>query len=296
MPTFQIPTLIPSPDISSLQLGPFQIRFYALAILAGIVLAVMITARRLRASGHPAGVVVDVAMWAVPLGIVGARIYHVLTHPGDYFFPGADLLHVFYIWEGGIAIFGAVLGGLVGIVIGTRRARIPVLLFLDALAPGMLVAQAVGRLGNYFNQELFGPPTTLPWGLQINPGNPAIPVGTPADTLFHPLFLYELLWNLTGAAVIVLVEHLRHRQGRPTLGTGLSLGLYLLWYGTGRAALESIRLDPTELLAGGIKANVLTALAAAVVGIALITYATRRTRLVPAEAGPEKQEADVVLH
>jgi prolipoprotein diacylglyceryl transferase len=166
------PALIPSPGISFVQVGPFQIRFYALAILAGIVLAVLITGRRLRAVGHPAGVVVDVAMWAVPFGILGARIYHVLTHPGDYFFPGADLWRVLYIWEGGIAIFGAILGGLVGIVIGTRRAGIPVLLFLDALAPGMLVAQAVGRLGNYFNQELFGPPTTLPWGLQIDPQPP----------------------------------------------------------------------------------------------------------------------------
>ncbi len=272
------PALIPSPGISFVQVGPFQIRFYALAILAGIVLAVLITGRRLRAVGHPAGVVVDVAMWAVPFGILGARIYHVLTHPGDYFFPGADLWRVLYIWEGGIAIFGAILGGLVGIVIGTRRAGIPVLLFLDALAPGMLVAQAVGRLGNYFNQELFGPPTALPWGWQIDPSAPAIPPGTPAGTLFHPLFLYELLWNLAGAAVIVLLEHHRRRHGRITLGAGRSLGVYLLWYGAGRAVLESIRLDPTELLAGGLKANVLTALVAAVLGVGLLAHASWRAR------------------
>ncbi|RGE19034.1 prolipoprotein diacylglyceryl transferase [Leucobacter sp. wl10] len=280
-----LPALIPSPEISFVQVGPVQIRFYALCILVGIVLAAIITSRRLRAAGQPPGTVLDVVMWAVLLGIVGARLYHVLTHPGDYFFAGADLWRVFYIWEGGIAIFGAVLGGLVGIVIGTRRAGIPTLLFLDALAPGMLVAQAVGRLGNYFNQELFGPPTTLPWGLQIDAGNPAIPLGTPAGTLFHPLFLYELLWNLAGAAIIVLVE--RRRRSRPALGTGRTLGLYLVWYGIGRTVLEWIRLDPTELLIAGVKANSVTALVLAAAGVALLVASARRERRpAPPPAAP----------
>lgn len=293
MPLDVLPALIPSPDISYIQLGPLRIHFYALFILTGIVLAVVIAARRLQRAGHPRGVVLDVAMWAVPLGIVGARIYHVLTHPGDYFYPDADLLRVLYLWEGGLAIFGAVLLGLVGIVIGTRRAGIPVLLFLDALAPGMLVAQAVGRLGNYFNQELFGPPTTLPWGLQIDPGSPAIPPGTPEGTLFQPLFLYELLWNLLGAAVILIVERIRRLDGHPAAGTGLSLGLYLLWYGFGRAFLEWIRLDPTELLAGGIKANIVTAVIAAVLGVGVIVYAQWRTRRAAAvPAGDEAVHAD----
>ncbi len=288
-----LPALIPSPDISYIQLGPLRIHFYALFILTGIVLAVVIAARRLQRAGHPRGAVLDVAMWAVPLGIVGARIYHVLTHPGDYFYPGADLLRVLYLWEGGLAIFGAVLLGLVGIIIGTRRAGIPLLLFLDALAPGMLVAQAVGRLGNYFNQELFGPPTTLPWGLQIDPGSPAIPPGTPEGTLFQPLFLYELLWNLLGAAVILIVERIRRLDGHPAAGTGLSLGLYLLWYGFGRAFLEWIRLDPTELLAGGIKANIVTAVIAAVLGVGVIVYAQWRTRRAAAvPAGDEAVHAD----
>ncbi|MBN9152382.1 MULTISPECIES: prolipoprotein diacylglyceryl transferase [Microbacterium] len=273
-----VPALIPSPEVSFLQIGPLQIRFYAMFILAGIGLAVAITARRLRAAGHAPGTVVDVAMWAVPLGILGARAYHVLTHPRDYFFPGADLLRVLYIWEGGIAIFGATLFGLLGIVIGTRRAGIPVLQFLDALAPGMLVAQAVGRIGNYFNQELFGPPTMLPWGLQIDPGSAAIPPGTPAGTLFQPLFLYELIWNLLGALMIIVVERTRTLDGRIRTGSGRSLGLYLLWYGVGRAFLESIRLDPTELLAGGVKANLATAVAAAAFGVALIVRAELRAR------------------
>ena len=293
MPLDLLPALIPSPDISYIQLGPLRIHFYALFILTGIVLAVVIAARRLQRAGHPRGAVLDVAMWAVPLGIVGARIYHVLTHPGDYFYPGANLLRVLYLWEGGLAIFGAVLLGLVGIVIGTRRARIPLLLFLDALAPGMLVAQAVGRLGNYFNQELFGPPTTLPWGLQIDPGSPAIPPGTPEGTLFQPLFLYELLWNLLGAAVILIVERIRRVDGHPAAGTGLSLGLYLLWYGFGRAFLEWIRLDPTELLAGGIKANIVAALVAAAIGVGVIVYAQWRTRRAAAvPAGDEAVHVD----
>lgn len=293
MPLDLLPALIPSPDISYIQLGPLRIHFYALFILTGIVLAVVIAARRLQLAGHPRGAVLDVAMWAVPLGIVGARIYHVLTHPGDYFYPGANLLRVLYLWEGGLAIFGAVLLGLVGIVIGTRRARIPLLLFLDALAPGMLVAQAVGRLGNYFNQELFGPPTTLPWGLQIDPGSPAIPPGTPEGTLFQPLFLYELLWNLLGAAVILIVERIRRVDGHPAAGTGLSLGLYLLWYGFGRAFLEWIRLDPTELLSGGIKANIVAALVAAAIGVGVIVYAQWRTRRAAAvPAGDEAVHVD----
>lgn len=293
MPLDVLPALIPSPDISYIQLGPLRIHFYAVFILTGIVLAVVIAARRLRRAGHPRGAVLDVAMWAVPLGIVGARIYHVLTHPGDYFYPGADLLRVLYLWEGGLAIFGAVLLGLVGIIIGTRRTGIPLLLFLDALAPGMLVAQAVGRLGNYFNQELFGPPTTLPWGLQIDPGSPAIPPGTPEGTLFQPLFLYELLWNLLGAAVILIVERIRRLDGHPAAGTGLSLGLYLLWYGFGRAFLEWIRLDPTELLAGGIKANIVTAVITAALGVGVIVYAQWRTRRAAAvPAGDEAVHAD----
>ncbi|MGB3909565.1 MAG: prolipoprotein diacylglyceryl transferase [Pseudolysinimonas sp.] len=269
---------IPSPDISYIDLGPLRLHFYAIFILIGVVLAVLLTGRRIRASGFTGGEAIDIALWAVPFGIVGARLYHVVTHPGDYFYPGADLLKVLYVWEGGVAIFGAVVFGLVGIWIGTRRTKIPFLVFLDALAPGMLIAQAIGRLGNYFNQELFGSPTTLPWGLQIDPSSPAFPAGLPADTLFHPLFLYELLWNLAGAATILLVERAVFRDRRPRPGTGLSLGLYLVWYGIGRAWFEWLRLDPTELLVAGVKINLITALAAAVIGILIVVNALRGER------------------
>ena len=212
---------IPSPDWQSFDLtqwfsdlgltflvtgNHFVIHAYALCILLGIVLATVLTSRRLTSRGAEPGVVLDIILWAIPFGIIGARIYHVLTHPGDYFYPGADLLRTLYVWEGGIAIFGALLGGAVGAYIGCRLAGVRFWAFADALAPGMLLAQAAGRLGNYFNHELFGTPTTLPWGLEIEPTNPAFPIGLPAGTLFQPTFLYEILWNLAGVLVILGLE------------------------------------------------------------------------------------------
>lgn len=154
--------------------------------------------------------VIDIALWAVPLGIVAARFYHVFTHVSDYFHPGANLWNVFAIWDGGNAIYGSLIGGAIGAYIGCRRAGLRFWAFADALAPALLVAQAIGRLGNYFNQELFRSTTTLPWGLEILPTAPMFPAGT----LFHPLFLYEMMWNLIGASVIVLLKR------RLTLGWG----------------------------------------------------------------------------
>jgi prolipoprotein diacylglyceryl transferase len=262
---------IPSPDISSIQLGPFTLHFYALFILSGIIAAVILTSRRLTRRGGPPGIVLDIALWTVPFGIVGGRLYHVVTHPNDYFFPGADLWKILYVWEGGLAIFGAVLIGGLGAFIACRRAGLRFLSFADALAPGMLLAQALGRLGNYFNQELYGAPTTLPWGLQIDPTmSPAFPAGLPADTLFHPLFLYEMLWNLAGVTIILLAD----RQFN--LRWGRALGLYLIIYGTGRTWLESLRIDPTEFLLYGLKINMVTAMLIALIGLVLIVLQSRR--------------------
>lgn len=261
---------IPSPDISFIQLGPFRVHFYALFILSGIVAAIALTSSRLSRRGGQPGLVLDIALWTVPIGIVGGRFYHVVTHPNDYFFPGADLWKILYVWEGGLAIFGAVLFGSVGAYIACRRAGLRFLSFADALAPGMLLAQALGRLGNYFNQELFGGPTTLPWGLEIDPSNPAFSVGLPADTLFHPLFLYEMLWNLAGVAVILLAER------RFDLRWGKALGLYLVIYGTGRTWLEALRLDLTEFQLLGVKINIITAALVASIGLVLIIVQSRR--------------------
>ena len=275
-----LPFAIPSPDINFLQIGPFRIYFYALFILAGIAAAVAVAGLRLRRRGAPGGAALDIAVWAVPIGIVGGRAYHVVTHPGDYFYEGADLLRTLYVWEGGLAIFGAVMVGAVGAWIGARRAGVSFVDFADAVAPAMLLAQAIGRLGNYFNQPLFRTPTTLPWGLQIDPDQPAFPAGLPADTLFHPLFLYELLWNLLGFALILLLERrIRFRRG-------WAVGAYLIWYGLGRAWFESFRLDPTEFVLFGLKINILTALAAAVVGVAIILISAKRDRVRRLAAGP----------
>ncbi len=261
---------IPSPGVSYVDLGPLRIHFYALCILAGIGAAVWLTSRRLTRRGGESGLVLDIALWAVPFGIVGGRLYHVVTHPTDYFFPGADLWKIFYVWEGGLAIFGAIIFGGIGAAIGCHLAGIRFLSFADALAPGMLIAQALGRFGNYFNHELFGAPTTLPWGLQIEATNPAFPPGLPPGTLFQPLFLYEIIWNLIGVAVILLIER------RSSLRWGKALGLYLIWYGIGRTMLESLRLDPTEFLLSGSKINMVTASLVALIGMAIIVVQSRR--------------------
>jgi prolipoprotein diacylglyceryl transferase len=267
---------IPSPDPSWQSIPikfwfvDWHIQTYALCILAGIIIAAIWTSRRLTKRGAEPGVVLDIILWAVPIGIIGARFYHVFTHPTDYFYQGADLWKVFFIWEGGNAIFGSLLGGAVGAYIGCRLSGIRFWSFADALAPGMLLAQATGRLGNYFNHELFGLPTNLPWGLQIEQSNAAFPAGLPAGTLFQPLFLYEIIWNIIGVIVIIAIERkLRLRWGK-------SFGLYLIWYGLGRSYLESIRIDPSEYNFLGIQSNVWAAFAAVVIGIVIIIVQTRR--------------------
>jgi prolipoprotein diacylglyceryl transferase len=263
---------IPSPPISSLSIGPLTIHFYALCILGGIVIAAVLTARRIARTGIPRGVVLDVSMWAVAIGIIGGRLYHVFTHPGDYFYKGADLLMIFAVWDGGLAIFGSILFGTLGIYIGCRRAGIRFFAFADALAPGLLFAQAFGRLGNYFNQELYGPPTTLPWGLQIDSSSPAFPAGLPAGTLFQPLFLYEMIWDIAGGILILLLGR------RFVMSWGKAMGTYFLWYGTGRAYLETLRLDPTEFHFLGEKINTDVAAAAAVFGLVILIVQSIRHR------------------
>jgi prolipoprotein diacylglyceryl transferase len=263
------PLSIPSPEWSFFDLGPFRIHAYAICILIGIFLATAVTSRRLTKRGGEPGVVLDIILWAVPLGIVGARIFHVLTHPNDYFGPDKNLWEVFAVWNGGIAIFGALIGGAIGAYIGCHRAGIRFWSFADAVAPALLLAQAMGRLGNWFNHELFGLPTTLPWGLEIDSSNAAFPVGLPAGTLFHPIFLYEIVWNLVGVAVILILE----RKFRLRWGT--ALGVYLIWYGAGRSVFESIRVDPSEIFLG-LRTNVWAALFAIVLGLVIILVQSRR--------------------
>lgn len=271
--------------------GPsWGIQTYALCILAGIVVAAVLTGWRLHQRGVDAGYVIDVAVWAVLLGIVAARVFHVVTHPDDYFGPGRDPLSALYIWEGGIAIFGALIGGALGVWIGCRQTGLRFSTFADALAPGLLLAQAFGRLGNWFNHELFGQPTDLPWGLEIESTNPAYPVGLPEGVLFHPTFAYEIIWNVLGAALLLWLDRKRDVQW------GRLIALYLIWYGLGRSVFETIRLDPSELFLG-IRTNVWMAFLAIVIGVVVwVVQSRRHPGLEPSPWQPGREPgADQVL-
>ena len=238
-------------------------RAYALCIVAGILACVFIGERRLVARGAAPGVLSDIAMWAVPFGIVGGRLYHVITTPQPYFGNNGDPVSALYIWEGGLGIWGAIALGAVGAYIGVRRCGVLMPVFADAVAPGLLVAHAIGRWGNWFNQELYGRPTDLPWGLKIDPEHR--PPTTPAVEFYHPTFLYESLWTLTGVAVLLWAER------RFTLGHGRVFALYVMIYTTGRGWIETLRVDPAHQIAG-VRLNVWTSLllfAAATLALAL---------------------------
>ncbi|PRY19353.1 prolipoprotein diacylglyceryl transferase [Pseudosporangium ferrugineum] len=238
---------IPSPTSSVWHLGPVPIRAYALCILAGIVVAALIMERRLRARGVAAGSSVDIAAWAVPSGIVGARLYHLVTSPQGYFGEGGDPLRAFAIWEGGLSVWGAVAGGAFGAWIAARRSGIPLGVIADALAPGLPVAQAIGRLGNWFNNEVYGKLTTLPWGLEIHD----LRTGRLLPGLYHPAFAYEALWNL---GVALLVWRLDRRLG---FGRGRAFALYVMGYTAGRFWIELLRIDEANTVLG-IRLNVFT--------------------------------------
>jgi prolipoprotein diacylglyceryl transferase len=260
---------IPSPEISFIDLGPVRIHFYALFILTGIALATFMADRTLTKRGAERGVFLDIALWAVPAGIIGGRFFHVVTHPRDYFYEGADLLAVFRIWEGGLAIFGAITVGAVGAWWGARQAGLRFTAVADAVAPWVLVAQGIGRLGNYFNQELYGIPTTLPWGLEIPSTNPAYPNGLPDGLTFHPTFLYEMIWNFVGAAAILYLA------SKLKLQWGKVFALYLIVYSFGRIWIESIRIDPSEVILG-LRTNIWSALIGVAIGIIILLVQSRR--------------------
>ena len=269
MNLFNIVTSIPSPDVSYIELGPLRIHFYALFILTGIILALLLTESRLKARGVEAGVALDVSFWAIPFGILGGRFFHVITHPNDYFYQGADLLAPFRIWEGGLAIYGALLFGALGAYIGSRKSGIKFTSYLDAVAPGILLAQAIGRWGNYFNKELFGLPTDLPWGLEIPIPNAAIPTGLPEGVLFHPTFLYESIWSLIGVALLLAADK------RFNLRWGRMIGLYFIHYSVGRVWVEAIRIDPSEIVLG-LRINIWSAIVGIVVGLAVMIISYRK--------------------
>ncbi|MTK03606.1 prolipoprotein diacylglyceryl transferase [Micromonospora sp. CP22] len=272
---------IPSPSNAVWQLGPIPIRAYALCILAGIVVACWVTERRLRQRGVAPGAVLDIAVWAVPAGIIGARIYHVITSPAQYFGTGGDPIRVLFIHEGGLGIWGAVAGGAVGAWVGARQLGIPFAVVADALAPGLPLAQAIGRLGNWFNNELYGGRTDLPWGLEIHrmDGGQALrdEAGQPIleEGLYHPTFAYELLWNVGVAAMVYLLDR------KLRLGRGRAFALYVMGYTAGRFWIEMMRTDEANTILG-VRLNVWTA---AVVFLGALVYFLRvrgpREYLVP---------------
>ena len=190
---------IPSPSQAEWHLGPFPLRAYAIAIILGIVVAWWLMDRRYRKKGGPEDVSVDIAIWAVIFGILGGRLYHVITDYQLYFGQGKNPWRAFFVWEGGLGIWGAIGLGGVGVFIAMRKRGLRMLPMADALAPALLIAQAMGRFGNYFNQELYGKPTDVPWALEIDPAH--LVDGYPVGTTFHPTFLYESLWRLAGAGL-----------------------------------------------------------------------------------------------
>lgn len=233
---------IPSPPASEWSIVGIPIRAYALCIIAGIVAGVMLATRRWMARGGSRDAVETVALAAVPFGIVGARIYHVITDHQLYFGPGREPIRALYIWDGGLGIWGGVALGAFGGYLVARRRKIRFWALADALAPGVAVAQAIGRLGNYFNQELVGKPTTLPWGLQIAPLDR--PPSFEQHATFHPTFAYELLWDLGVAVAIVLLDR------RFRLGHGKVFMLYVMLYTAGRGWVEALRIDPAHRIFG----------------------------------------------
>ncbi|MFD1826638.1 prolipoprotein diacylglyceryl transferase [Mumia zhuanghuii] len=260
---------IPSPSQSVWELGPFPLRAYALCIIAGVVAAIWVSEKRFQARGGKPGAVADVAVWAIPFGLVGARLYHVVTNPELYFAEGREPIKALYIWEGGLGIWGAVALGALGAYIGCRRHGIKFAPFADALAPGVLLGQAIGRWGNWFNQELFGSPTDSPWGLEIDASHR--PVGYEQFETFHPTFLYESLWSLAGFFVLIWADR------RFKLGGGRVVALYVAIYTAGRFWIEGMRIDTAhEFL--GLRLNQWTSLVLFVAAVALFVWLTKTGR------------------
>ncbi len=259
-----IPLSLPSPDSNILELGPISVRYYALSIILGVVIAVMVGSRRAQAMGAPKSLVSDVAVIAVPAGVIGGRIYHVVTSPDEYFGSGGDPLSALYIWEGGLGIWGAIgLGGIgawVAFRYLKRRGEVGISFaqFADAIAPGILFAQAIGRFGNWFNQELFGRPSDLPWALEIDARYRPLEYGQ--FETFHPTFLYEAIWcTIVALLLIRLTTRLSSNPGR-------IFALYVALYSFGRLLIEQLRIDEANEIFG-FRLNTWTAVIAIVLAL-----------------------------
>lgn len=289
---------IPSPPQGVWQLGPIPLRGYALSILAGIVIAVLWAKRRYADRGGDPEIVLDVAIFAIPAGIIGGRIYHVLTDWPKYFGEGGNPAQAFNITAGGLGIWGAVaLGTLAGLAVLKYR-KVPVAPMLDAVAPTIILAQGIGRLGNWFNQELHGGPTTLPWGLEIyervdEAGNLAPVSGVSTGEVLavvHPTFLYELLWNVAMCVLLVWLDR------RFRLGGGMVFALYVAGYTLGRFFIELIRTDAATEVFGGLRINTVTSAVVFLVACAFVFMLRHKRREAPEEVrGAEGRDADAAV-
>jgi prolipoprotein diacylglyceryl transferase len=253
---------IPSPSTGVIHLGPLPLRGYAFCIIIGVFVAVWYGNKRWVARGGTVGTVADIAVWAVPFGLVGGRLYHVITDYQLYFSEGENWVDAFKVWEGGLGIWGAIALGAVGAWIGCRRRGIPLPAWADALAPGIAFAQAIGRWGNWFNQELYGKPTDVPWALKITEGT------NREAGLYHPTFLYESLWCV-GVAVLVIWADRRFK-----LGHGRAFALYVASYCVGRGWIEYMRIDEAHHVLG-LRLNVWTSIAVFVLAVAYIVISSR---------------------
>ena len=259
---------IPSPSAGEIHLGPVPLRGYAFCIILGVFVAVWLGNRRWTARGGRTGTVADIAVWAVPFGLVGGRLYHVITDYQLYFGEGRNWIDAFKIWDGGLGIWGAVALGALGAWIGCRRRGIPLPAYADAVAPGVALAQAIGRWGNWFNQELYGKATDLPWAVEIDAQHR--PVDTPSLATYHPTFLYESLWCV-GVAVLVIWADRRFK-----LGHGRAFWLYVAAYTVGRFWIEYLRVDDAHQLAG-MRLNNWTSILVFAAAVAAIVISARRT-------------------
>ncbi|WP_067439333.1 prolipoprotein diacylglyceryl transferase [Nocardioides jensenii] len=260
---------IPSPSEGVWELGPFPIRAYALCIIAGVIAAIWIGERRWVARGGKPGQMSDIALWAIPFGLVGARLYHVITDYHLYFGEGKDPITALYVWRGGLGIWGAIALGAVGAVIGARVMGIKILPVMDALAPGVIVAQAFGRWGNWFNQELYGKPTDLPWGLEIDPEHRL--AGHLEDATYHPTFLYECIWNLGVFGLLIWAD------AKFKLGFGRVMALYVMGYTAGRGWIETMRIDTVQMDdVFGLRLNVWTSIVLFLAALAFFVWSSRR--------------------
>jgi prolipoprotein diacylglyceryl transferase len=272
-----IPVLasIPSPARNVIEIGPLTIHFYGIMIAIGVIVAVMVAKRRYQRFGGSGEMVERASIWAVVIGFLGARLAYVSTHTGDFVDRPWAML---YIWEGGLALYGGLIAGTIAAVVVLRRSRGDVFAFGDAVAVGIPLAQAIGRFGNYFNQELFGTPSTLPWAVEID-ANIAAAAGYPGFETFHPTFLYEALWN-----VFITVGVILFLEWRGKLFKGSSIALYMVLYGTGRFLMELMRTDTTFRFLG-LSRNGWVSIGAVLVGAVLFWWMQQR-REVRTLVGP----------